>query len=143
MQVKGRTANPSGSTGGLRTTGSGASCTINTRISGSGLQTDLSPSAGDFAFFDSELHLTGPSEFQETGEIAFGEAGHLLRFSTIGSGYLTSDFQPGTIAGTVTWRVDSGEGQFAGAQGYITSNFTIAPSGERCDVHCGVIFLLQ
>jgi hypothetical protein len=37
--------------------------------------------------------------------------------------------------------VAGGEGQFANAQGLITSNFTLSESGEVNDYHFGVIFL--
>ena len=38
------------------------------------------------------------------------------------------------------WQVEGGEGQFDGAQGLITSNFTISDAGEVTDHHMGVIF---
>jgi hypothetical protein len=37
--------------------------------------------------------------------------------------------------------VDSGEGQFQGATGYITSNFLVSDQGEVTDYHFGLIFL--
>jgi hypothetical protein len=43
--------------------------------------------------------------------------------------------------GTVNWRVDGGDGQFEGASGLITSNFTVGPNGEVVDNHFGLIFL--
>jgi len=142
MQMRGRTSGLSGWSQPLRTTGSAASCTVNTVISGSGVQTDLIASPGEFAFFESELRPTGPNEFEEAGEITFGEGtSHMLRFSTAGSGHFTTDFEPGTLAGSASWRIDGGAGQFSGAQGFITSNFTLTAAGDRCDFHCGVIFL--
>jgi hypothetical protein len=39
------------------------------------------------------------------------------------------------------WHVDGGEGQFAGANGIITSNFTLSATGEVTDNHFGVIFV--
>jgi hypothetical protein len=94
------------------------------------------------AFFDSELRFTGSDEFEEKGEISFGEGTeNVLRFSTAGRGHINTGFEPGTIAGTASWLVERGEGRFAGARGFITSNFTISASGERHDFHCGVIFL--
>jgi hypothetical protein len=144
MQVRGQTSRPTDQSQPLRSTGSAASCVLTTLISASGIRTDLKSSDGELAFFESEMRLTGPDEFQETGEIMFGDStGHSLRFSTAGHGHFTSGFESGTISGTASWRVESGEGQFAGANGFITSNFTIAASGERCDFHCGVIFLRE
>ncbi len=126
----------------MRTTGSAASCILSTVISGAGIRSDLTPSDGDLAFFESEMRLRGTDEFEEAGEITFGDSTrHVLRFATAGHGHFTSGFEPGTIAGSSSWRVESGAGQFAGARGFITSNFTLTPSGERCDFHCGVIFV--
>ena len=39
------------------------------------------------------------------------------------------------------WRVEGGEGQFAGASGLITSNFLVEKSGELIDHHVGVLFI--
>lgn len=87
------------------------------------------------------LSITGESSFQESGAIRFGQ-GHRLRFSTVGQGYMGPTPDPKLRAGTVTWRVDGGEGQFDGATGLITSNFTFNPeTGEVVDNHFGVIFL--
>ncbi len=142
MQVRGQTARGSEPSMPMRSTGSAASCTMHTVISPSGIQTDLSPSDGELAFVESEMQVTGPGEFKESGEIVFGEASeHALRFSTLGSGHFVSDVEPGMIAGTANLKVESGEGQFAAARGFITSNFTIKDSGERCDFLCGLIFL--
>jgi hypothetical protein len=88
------------------------------------------------------LCVTGRDEFKESGEITFGEgAEHVLRFSTGGRGHLNSGLEPRVIAGTASWIVESGEGQFAAARGFITSNFTITAGGERSDLLCCVIFL--
>ncbi len=142
MQVRGQTARPSEPTMPMRSTGSAASCTLNTTISASGVRTAVAPSDGELAFFESEMLITGPGEFQENGEIAFGDnSEHVLRFSTLGKGRFISGMEPGIIAGTASWQVESGEGQFAAARGFITSNSTIKDSGERCDFHCGLIFL--
>jgi hypothetical protein len=126
----------------LRTTGSATSCVITTHVLASGVQTNLQASTGDLAFFESELRLTGPEEYQEQGEIAFGDdSGHILKFSTVGQGHMQLDLEPGVMAGTASWKVEGGEGQFTEARGFITSNFTIDHSGERSDFHCGLIFI--
>ena|SRR5437868_269522 len=64
-----------------------------------------------------------------------------LRFSTVGQGYLAASADPKLRHGTVTWRVDGGEGQFAQASGLITSNFTIGEEGEVVDNHFGLLFI--
>ncbi len=126
----------------LRSTGSATSCVVTTRVLSSGVQTNLQASTGDLAFFESELRLTGPEEFQETGEIAFGDNGdNVLKFSTVGHGHMQLGLEPGVMAGASSWKVEGGEGQFTDARGFITSNFTINNSGERSDFHCGLIFI--
>jgi len=126
----------------LRTTGSATSCVVTTLIMPSGVKTDLKASAGDLAFFESVLRVTGPEEFQEDGEISFGDdSEHVLRFSTLGQGHIDLGLEPGVMAGAASWRVEGGEGQFTEARGFIASNFTINGSGERSDFHCGLIFV--
>ena len=74
----------------VRTTGSATGCVVSTMIRPSGVQADIKPSDGDLAFFESELRVTGPDQFQEDGTITIGEdSEHLLRFSTVGQGHLT------------------------------------------------------
>jgi hypothetical protein len=107
-----------------------------------GVETNLKASDGDLAFMESELRLTGPEEFEENGEIAFGDdSEHVLRFSTAGMGHMVRGPEPGVMTGAASWKVEGGEGQFTDAQGFITSNFTIDESGERSDFHCGLIFV--
>jgi len=59
----------------------------------------------------------------------------------VGQGQIGGSADPKLKSGTVTWRVDSGEGQFAGASGFITSNFLIGEAGELTDNHFGVLFV--
>ena len=144
MRFRGQTSPAAAHSQVLRTTGSATSCVVCTTIRASGVQTDLQVADGDLAFFESELRITGPDEFSEDGTITFGdESEHLLRFSTVGRGHVAPGIEPGTMAGTASWKVEGGEGQFAAARGFITSNFTINDSGERSDFHCGLIFLAQ
>jgi len=37
--------------------------------------------------------------------------------------------------GAVIWRITAGDGEFRGATGYITSNFTVSATGEVVDNH--------
>jgi hypothetical protein len=74
--------------------------------------------------------------------IAFGwRSEHVLRFSGRGEGQLNPGAEPGTMAGTASWKIQGGEGQFREATGFITSTFTITNSGELSNFHCGLIFL--
>lgn len=142
MHFRGQTTPSADRSEVLKTTGSATSCVVSTTIGPEGVETDVKASDGELAFFESELRITGPDQYQESGEIAFGgDSEHLLRFSTLGQGHVTRDLLPDTMAGTASWSVDGGDGQFAAARGLITSTFTITGSGERSDFHCGLIFL--
>jgi hypothetical protein len=101
----------------------------------------LASIAGGKASFESEVTLSGETSFVEAGTVRFGDANHLLRFTTIGQGFLGKSADASVQHGAVMWRVESGEGQFAGASGIITSNFTISNTGEVIDNHFGVIFV--
>jgi hypothetical protein len=141
MNFKGRRSQAS-SGSKLRTTSSATSCVVSTVVGTTGVETDCRASPGELAFLESESRLTGPGLFEEDGVIAFGDdSDHLLRFTTLGQGYLTAGPEPGIMAGSVVWKVDGGEGQFAQARGFISSTFTLTAAGELSDFHCGLILL--
>jgi hypothetical protein len=140
LQFKGRGTPVEGRPDIIKAITTASSCTITSTVGAQGVSGSLRPSAEGQAAFESTVTLTGESTFQESGTIAFGP-GHRLRFTTIGHGHLGPSPQPGTMHGSVMWRVDGGEGQFAGAQGLITSNFTFTESGDVVDTHCGVLWL--
>ena len=62
------------------------------------------------------------------------------RFSTVVDGHVGPSAWPEIAAGAAHWKVEGGEGQFAGATGLITSNFTLSETGEINDYQLGVIF---
>jgi hypothetical protein len=134
-------ATPAGPDGGvLAVAATAPGVTLTSTIGPDGLAAALEPTAEGEATFASELTLTGKTSFQAVGAIAFG-GGHRLRFSTVGSGYLDPRLGPGLRHGAVTWRVEGGEGQFAGATGLITSNFLINADLAVIDHHFGILFL--
>jgi hypothetical protein len=47
----------------------------------------------------------------------------------------------GLQRGAVIWEVTEGRGQFAGATGLVTSNFTVGSKGEVVDNHYVRLFL--
>jgi hypothetical protein len=100
----------------------------------------MAPVAGTEATFFSEVTFTGETSFQEIGAITFG-AGNTVHFSTVGSGYLGPSVDPSRKHGAVMWRVERGEGQFAGASGLITSNFLVGADLAVTDHHFGVLVL--
>ncbi|HKA00115.1 MAG TPA: hypothetical protein VKE70_26575 [Candidatus Solibacter sp.] len=139
MQFNGQ-AGPGNKEGTMVAKTTSDSCRITSTVQDTGLAATLEQVAGGQASFESVVTLTGESSFLESGSIHFGGR-HSLRFSTVGQGYLGSSADPSLKHGTVNWRVDSGDGQFEGATGLITSNFTVGPNGEVVDNHFGLIFL--
>lgn len=117
------------------------SCTVTSLLSVDGITGTLLALPGGQASFESEVTLTGETSFKEAGMIRFGDSKHYLRFSTIGEGFLGKSPDPTLQHGSVMWQVDGGEGQFAGASGIITSNFTLSATGEVTDNHFGIIFV--
>ena len=140
MQFKG-TATPGAEEGVLKATTSATSCTVQTVVGPDGVSGLFHVLEGGMAFFESEIKMTGKEKFLENGSIAFGDGDHALVFSTVGEGHMEPSAEPGMVSGVVSWKVDSGEGQFAGASGYITSNFQVSSKGEVTDHHFGVIYV--
>jgi len=118
-----------------------ASCSITTVVNSGGLTGGFDPAAVIDAVFESEVQLLSATTFAERGSISFGKAGHRLNFVSIVDGWMGQSPDPALRQGTVTWKVDGGQGQFEGAGGVIASNFTINESGEVCDYHLGIIYL--
>lgn len=139
MQFKG-TAAPGSSEGVLKAATSATSCSVKTVIGPDGVEGTFIPAEGGMAFFESEVRMTGAEKFLESGNISFGDD-HSLTFSTVGEGILAPSADPKTMSGAVTWKVASGEGQFEGATGFITSNFIVSADGEVTDYQFGHIFL--
>src|SRR4051812_26193610 len=141
MRFTGQAAPVEGSSNVMKAATSAPSCTITSTAGPAGLSGTIAPADGDDATFESEVTFTGDAAFLERGTITFGGNGNALRFSTIGQGYLAASADPALKHGTVMWQVDGGEGQFDGANGLITSNFTVGDSGEVTDHHFGLIFV--
>ena len=124
----------------LRASTSAPSTAITSRVGTDGLSGIIDAVPGGEAAFASEVTFTAETDFLETGKITLGE-GNTLQFSTVGSGYLGASADPARKHGAVVWRVDSGEGQFAGARGLITSNFFVDDQLGVVDHHFGVLLL--
>lgn len=140
MQFRGK-AGPGASPIVMKAMTSSPSSTVTTVVGPEGVHGSIQPAAGESAQFESEVRVTGDTSFTETGTIRFGNSKHTLRFSTVGQGFLGKSPDEALQHGSVMWRVESGEGQFAGASGLITSNFTLSAVGEVIDNHFGLIFL--
>lgn len=140
MQFKSR-AVPSEGGGVMRVRGEAASSSITSVVNDGGLTGGFDPAAVVPAQFESEVKLGADGTFTETGSIAFGSPKHRLRFSTVTPGWMGASPDAKLKQGTITWKVDGGEGQFAGAGGVITSNFTLDEQGEVSDYHLGVLYI--
>lgn len=86
---------------------------------------------GEIVNFESQVMLGGET-FSETGSIDYGVLGK-IKFESVGVGYLGSSPVPGLQAGAVLWRITEADGEFAGATGYVTSNFTVSAEGDVVD----------
>jgi hypothetical protein len=140
MQFKGQ-GGPGSSPNVLKAATSSPSSTVTSVIGPEGLHGSIQAAPGGKASFESEVTVTGDTSFVESGTIRFGNGDHRLRFSTVGQGYLGDSPEPKVKSGAVMWRVEGGEGQFAGASGYITSNFTMDEAGKVTDNQFGVIYV--
>ena len=117
-----------------------ASASMRTAIGAAGVTGGIDAADGGKAEFESIVAMNADGSFDENGSIRFGSAGS-LRFSTVGRGTVSPSPQAGVNAGAVIWKIESGEGQFDGATGFITSNFQFNEAGEVTDNQFGVIWL--
>lgn len=141
LQFRGKAAPSVDESGVMKATMSATSCEMRTIIDAEGITGETRAADGALAFFESEVKLLTPNTFEEHGSITFGDGPHALRFSTVGHGHLGPSADPKQMAGFVGWKVEGGEGQFEGASGYITSNFTLSDEGDVVDHHYGVVFV--
>ena len=142
LRFNGKVRAEEGEPGLLRMSCTATGCVCSTLIGPEGFAADVKPSAGDLAFLESALRVTGPGAFEEHGTITFGsEDEHELQFKTKASGHLAPSPDPGTVAGTARWEIEGGRGQFAGARGFIQSSFTLTSWGRLDEFHNGLIFL--
>jgi hypothetical protein len=140
MQFRGSAAPVEGQDGVLKAATTAPSCVITSSVGSSGVSATIARAPGGDASFTSTVTMTGETAFKEDGRIDFGD-GHAITFSTLGQGHLGPSADPKLSCGAVMWKVESGGGQFAGASGYITSNFSVSDTGEVVDHHFGVIFV--
>ncbi len=140
LEFKGTAAPVPGSQTRLRAQTSASGQTLRSTLKPDGIQAGIEPVGGDQATFESEVEIVGDGAFLESGTIAYGRAGK-ISFKTVGRGLLGPSPLPGTQRGAVIWEITDGQGQFKGAQGLITSNFTVGAQGEVTDDHFVRMFL--
>ncbi len=86
---------------------------------------------GEIVTFTSEVVMTDDG-FTETGTIEYAGRGS-LKFENIGLGHMAPSAVSGLNHGAVLWTITEGDGEFSGATGIITSNFTFSDEGDVVD----------
>lgn len=81
--------------------------------------------------FESEIVMSDDG-FTETGSITLNGRGSVT-FDTIGIGEMGSSPEEGVMHGVIMWNITGGDGEFEGATGKITSNFTFSGTGAVTD----------
>jgi len=140
LEFKGTAGPVPGSDTRLQARTSATGQTLRSVVKPDTVQSTIEPIGGDLATFESDVEVVGEGAFVETGTIRYGRAG-AITFKTVGRGVLGPSPQAGTQRGAVIWEVTAGEGRFQGAQGLITSNFTVGPNGEVKDDHFVRLYL--
>ena len=140
LQFKGKAGPVEGSDGKLAAKTSAGGQVLRTAVTAKGLQVKSESKPGPRATFESEVSMTGEGSFVESGRISYGKAGKVT-FKTLGQGVLGPSPVNGVQRGAVIWEVTEGVGQFAGATGLITSNFTVGAKGEVVDNHYVRLYL--
>jgi hypothetical protein len=140
LEFKGSAAPVPGSDKKLQAKTSASSQTLRSILKADGIQASIESAGGGSASFESEVEIVGEGMFVESGHIGYGDAGR-VSFRTVGRGILGPSPLDGVQRGSVMWEVTGGEGRFAGAQGLITSNFTVGSHGEVVDDQFARIFV--
>ncbi|MGH7861130.1 MAG: hypothetical protein ACREOS_02720 [Candidatus Dormibacteraceae bacterium] len=140
VQFRGRATGDDRGKGVVRTTAFAPSCTVTTLIGSKGIYGAIEPAPGERATFESEVIAEGAIRPRGTATVSYGMTGHCLCLTLLGA--LDLDNGPLMAAqSALIWKVERGEGQFAGARGLITSNLIRGDAGEVTDNQLGVIFL--
>src|SRR5438128_5842518 len=118
LEFRGSAGPVPGVDGRRRARTSATSQVLRTLLRAGDVQATVEPTGEGVAILESEVLSTGGGTFVESGTISYGD-GH----------------------GAVIWEVTRAEGRLAGAQGFITSNFTVGPDGQVTDNHFARLFL--
>ncbi len=114
--------------------------TLQTILGPDGVRPTVEPVAGGTAVLESRVERFPDGSFVEDGTITYGPAGS-VSFDTVGRGHVGPAPDGRGSHGVVMWRITGGDGRFAGAQGLITSNFTVTPDGQVTDDHFTRLYL--
>ena len=86
---------------------------------------------GENVTFESEVVMTDDG-FDEVGTITYAGRGS-LKFKIVGTGHMAPSAVSGVNHGSIIWSITEGDGEFSGATGLITSNFTFSEQGDVVD----------
>jgi len=140
LEFKGSAAPVPGSDKSLRAKTSATSRTLRSVLSAGGIQAAVESAGAGSASFESEVDIVGEGLFVESGSIRYGDAGS-VSFRTVGRGTLGPSPVDGLQRGAIVWEVTGGDGRLVGAQGLITSNFTVGAQGQVIDDQFARIFV--
>lgn len=140
LEFTGSAAPVAGSDNKLHAKTSASGQTLRSVLKPDGVEAAIAPAGGDSATFESEVEVVGDGMFLESGTITYGHAGKIT-FKTVGRGAIGASPMSGQQRGAVIWEVTGGEGRFKGAQGMITSNFTVGAEGQVTDDQFARLFL--
>ena len=140
LEFKGSAAPVPGSDKSLRAKTSATSQTLRSVLSAGGIQAAVESAGAGSASFESEVDIVDEGLFVESGSIRYGDAGS-VSFRTVGRGTLGPSPVDGLQRGAIVWEVTGGDGRLVGAQGLITSNFTVGAQGQVIDDQFARIFV--
>ncbi|HKX04847.1 MAG TPA: hypothetical protein VJX71_20290 [Methylomirabilota bacterium] len=140
LEFKGRGGPVAGSPSRRQARTTAPSQILRTVLTASGITPTVEALPGESAVLESTVERFPDGTFVEDGTITYGRAGS-ISFDTVGRGHVGPAAGGIGSHGAVMWRITGGDGRFAGAQGLITSNFTVSPDGLVTDDHFTRLYL--
>lgn len=140
LEFRGRGGPVPGSTSERRARTTAPSQVLRAVLGPDGVAAAVEPVPGEAAVLESRVERFPDGTFVEDGTITYGRAGS-VSFDTVGRGHVGPAADGRGSHGVVMWRITGGAGRFAGAQGLITSNFTVTSDGEVTDDHFTRLYL--
>jgi hypothetical protein len=140
LEFRGRGGPVPGSTSKRQARTTAPSQALRTVLAESGVSAAVEALPGEAAVLESRVERFPDGTFLEDGTITYGRAGS-VSFDTVGRGHVGPAPGGSGSHGVVMWRITGGDGRFAGAQGLITSNFTVSPDGDVTDDHFVRLYL--
>ena len=141
LEFRGRASAVPGGEGQREARTMASSQTLSTLLRADGVEGRIAGHGGETAALEAFVQRYGDGTFTESGTIRYGAAGGIT-FESVGRGWVEPGVVVGSTMGCVLWRVTGGDGAFAGARGFITSNFTVSAEGKVVDDHFARIYVV-